>query len=201
MIKAIIFDLGGVLVTDVFAYFDPWLASQLGVPENDVREARKKHWLDYKLGRVNGAAFVKRIIDDVGGKADARSMFEESYSFVTIKPEMTNVVADLRKTGKYKLAVLSNNGNEWSDYSRKTMRLGTFFDVWISSSKVHLKKPDAGIYLLAAKKLKVEASECVFIDNLKRNVEGAVACGMKGILFKDADRLIPELKKIGVAAR
>jgi epoxide hydrolase-like predicted phosphatase len=68
------------------------------------------------------------------------------------------------------------------------------FDVVIRSDEVRLRKPQPEIYLLAAARLGVSPSECVFVDDLLQNVEGARAVGMEAFVHRSAEFTIPKLE-------
>jgi hypothetical protein len=70
--------------------------------------------------------------------------------------------------------------------------------VVINSARVGLAKPDVRIFHLAAERLGVPASACVFTDDLAHNVEGARAAGMRAFQFQDAAHLESELRALGV---
>ena len=98
---------------------------------------------------------------------------------------------------KYRLALLSNLApvHDVINIRRKYSR---FFRTKILSYKVHLAKPDTRIYKLAAKRLRLQPKECVFIDDKLRNVKGARKAGMKSIHYKNITQLKKDLKKCGV---
>jgi len=56
----------------------------------------------------------------------------------------------------------------------------------VASSDVHLIKPDVALYKYLCTKYKLQAEQCVFADDKAVNVEGALAAGMQGIVFRDA---------------
>jgi len=68
------------------------------------------------------------------------------------------------------------------------------FDQVVISGEVGLRKPQPEIYLLAAERLRVEPSECVFVDDFKINADGAAAVGMLGIQHRNAGETIPRLE-------
>ncbi|MFD0923609.1 HAD-IA family hydrolase [Saccharopolyspora rosea] len=59
------------------------------------------------------------------------------------------------------------------------------FDAVLLSGDLGIAKPDPAIYRLAADRLGVDPSRCVFVDDLRTNVDGAVATGMVGIHHRD----------------
>jgi epoxide hydrolase-like predicted phosphatase len=70
------------------------------------------------------------------------------------------------------------------------------FDVRVLSGEEGVRKPDPEIYRRAARKLGVDPAECVFVDDLPSNVEGARAVGMAGVLHRDAAITIPKLESL-----
>ncbi len=198
MIKAIFFDLGGVLTRDLFPLMESYLSGLTGVPYPKVREIRKQYWLDYELGRMDGVKFFSLQIKDMGVNLNAEEVLTKSLELLSVKQETLSIVKRLKDTGKYDLGVLSNNTDEWSEYTENDLGLGQYFDAWIISSHHHIKKPDKEIYDLAAEKLGLKTSDCLFIDNTQRNVDGAIAAGMQSIRFTDAEKLEKDLKELGI---
>ena len=80
--------------------------------------------------------------------------------------------------------------NSWvmDHYDRRL--IGELFDVVVISAEVGLHKPQPEIYLLAAERLGLEPADCVFVDDLRENCDGAEAVGMTAVLHRDADATI-----------
>jgi HAD superfamily hydrolase (TIGR01509 family) len=88
---------------------------------------------------------------------------------------------------RYKTALLSNVGRGFLDNLFTKEELKELFDTEILSSEVHMMKPSAGIYLLAAERLGVQPTQCVMVDDLLRNVDAAKEVGMFGIQYTTVD--------------
>ena len=73
------------------------------------------------------------------------------------------------------------------------------FDGGVASCEVHVNKPAPRIYQALLDQYGLKASECVFIDDLSLNVEGAIHAGMPGLVFRGVERLRGELAAMGVA--
>jgi len=198
MIKAIFFDLGGVLVNDLFPLMESYLSGISGKPYPLVREVRKQYWLDYELGRMDGVKFFQLQIDDLGVDLNAEEVLAKSIEVLKTRPEVVEIVRMIRATGKYTLGVLSNNTDEWFEHTKNELGLGDLFDVWVCSSHHHVKKPDAEIYRIAAEQAGLPTQNCLFIDNRQHNIDGAKAAGMKGIVYTCPEKLRSELKRLGV---
>ena len=71
--------------------------------------------------------------------------------------------------------------NSWGVDAYPTELLDDHFDDVVISAEVGLRKPDPAIFALAARRLEVDVTACVFVDDLDLNVEAARAVGMRGI--------------------
>jgi HAD superfamily hydrolase (TIGR01509 family) len=90
--------------------------------------------------------------------------------------------------GDYKTALLSNIGRGFIVRLFTAKEREELFDAEILSNEVNLMKPDKAIYQLTASTLDVQPSECIMIDDLLINVEGAKAAGMHGILYESPEQ-------------
>jgi FMN phosphatase YigB (HAD superfamily) len=86
--------------------------------------------------------------------------------------------------------------NSWSTshYDRKLLR--ELFDVAVISAEVHLHKPQPEIYLLAAERLGVEPAQCIFVDDLRENCEGAETVGMTAVRHRNPSGSIGRLSEL-----
>ena len=81
------------------------------------------------------------------------------------------------------------------------MGIYDLFDDVISSAVVGMAKPDHKIYRLAAERLELPTEECLFIDDLKRNVEAEREVGMSAVHFRvdKGDDLAAQFAALGVS--
>src|SRR4029453_9737802 len=86
--------------------------------------------------------------------------------------------------------------NSWSTahYDRKLLE--ELFDAVVISAEVGLHKPQPEIYLLAAERLEVEPAECIFVDDLRENCEGAEAVGVVALPHRRADETLARLREL-----
>ena len=126
------------------------------------------------------------VVDDVGVLSGVRD--DEAAA-------ITDALRRLRAAG-LRTGLLSNAGGcgrpDWPD----------LFDAVVLSGLAGVAKPDRAAYELVADRLGVPASRCVFVDDLRRNVLGAVAAGMTGVHHGAPDTTVEELEVLtGVALR
>jgi putative hydrolase of the HAD superfamily len=99
----------------------------------------------------------------------------------------------------YQTSILSNADLTLEERLRDTLKLHHLFDDIVCSAVVGMAKPDARIYQLAAERLRLTPEECVFIDDLERNVLAARETGMSAVHFRvDRDSLAEQLAELGV---
>ncbi len=188
MIKAVIFDLGGVVLKNgVVAAYSKYPAFE--------KIFKEKYILKVELGQMSEDELWKGLTVDLP-EVNIGELKDYIFSqFAPIK-EVWQLIDSLR--GKYKLGLLTNNIKGWVERLDKRFNFHSLFGVIVDSSQVGIRKPNSAIYLLAADKLNVKPQECIFIDDLEENAVGARKAGMYGIWFKDPSQLEEELKKLKV---
>lgn len=187
MIKAIIFDCFGVLAGSGFKEIYSRAGGTLdkdGAFLDDVLAAANS-------GHMSSREMHQQVADRIG------MSYEEWH--VTIEQgerpneELLTYIAELKKN--YKTAILSNanHGTMQRRFSPEQLKL---FDQSIVSAEVRLIKPDLEIYQLAADRLGVETSECVFTDDSPLYCEAARASGMQSIWYQDFKQFRSDLEDI-----
>lgn len=137
------------------------------------------------------AVFGKRL-----GLAHPAGLIDSMFAGMEPEPEMVEAVRQLRSSG-LKAGLLSNS---WSTdhYDRKL--LAELFDTVVLSADVGMHKPQPEIYRLAAERLGVAPEECLFVDDLKENCDGAEAVGMTAIWHRSPPETIARLSELtGIA--
>lgn len=101
------------------------------------------------------------------------------------KSGMEKLIGGLLDRG-YRLYILSNAGYSFHDFSYKIKHLERFSGILVSAEE-KLLKPDPAIYLRLCEKFHLKPEECLFIDDLQANIEGARSVGMTGYCFEDGN--------------
>lgn len=199
MIKAGIFDIGGVLLrwTNLPLFED--VDQTLLVTE----EQRNEHWLKYmnllEVGKITEAEFWQGFIKDTGatGVLPEGSLLQRRFKeLLTIDDEVLKIPHELKKQG-LKIAIISNTIKPHAE-AMKATSLFDGFEVIILSNEVGHRKPGNEIFDLTLKKLEVIPEEAFFVDDLPVNADAASAFGIHGIVFHDKDQLLSEIIDLGV---
>ena len=204
-IKAIIFDIGGVLYLGKYTYFH--IKSHRNGVHLDISKKLKisiDHWFDAidstyadaiegKISEAKSLSIISKNlkINKTKLQKTIRQQYKKHFSE---NKELFKTALKFKKSG-YKIAILSD---QWA-FSKEVLvhkkYYKKFFPVIISCD-VGMRKPDMKIYKLTLKKLKLKPYETIFIDNRNWNLDPAKKLGMKTILFKNNKQTIRELKKI-----
>jgi putative hydrolase of the HAD superfamily len=204
-IKAVLFDLGGVLTTGPFESFAQYERAH-GLPEGLIRQMNATNpdtnaWAGFERGELDFATFCERFEAEgraLGHEVDAATIMASIRG--EMRPEMIEVVEFCR--GRFKTAALTNNfvSTEPTSGEDPLGVVGHLFDVVIESSKVGVRKPDPRFYEMACEALDVVPREAVFLDDLGINLKPARAMGMQTIKVVSATQAIGDLYGIlGVA--
>ena len=185
MIKNIITDMGNVLLR-----FDPEVSlNEFCSTEESKNIIRKElfngpEWIEGDLGIIKNGDRYEKVRYRVPEKY--RSELKECVAHwdicMTPIEGAKEFFANMKAAG-YAIYVLSNACSKFYEYFPRYYDLA-FFDGIVVSSDIHIIKPDERIYKYLLDKYRLTASECLFIDDVQKNVDGAEAVGINGFLFR-----------------
>lgn len=197
MIKCIVFDIGGVIVEDLSNPLLEYLSKKHRKQFGNLKAKYRLYYYEYRIGKITEKEFWQKFIKSADIKETPASMKRYARRFFNKKVKGTlDIARELKKD--YKLAILSNHTKEWVDYLNKKHKLKTLFNPIVISYDEGCAKPEPKIYDALLKKLKLKSNECLFIDNRESNDITADSLGFNNIIFKDAEQLVHELKKLGL---
>jgi putative hydrolase of the HAD superfamily len=121
-------------------------------------------------------------------------MFDQSQPI----PESLSFIGKLARARRCAMVSLNNESLEINEYRIRKFHLRDYFEVFLSSCYLGVRKPTPAIYKLALRITQCEPSESVMIDDRSLNLEFAKEQGMRTIQFKSVGQLGGELAKLGV---
>ena len=200
MIKNIILDVGRVLV----AWQPKELMKELGVSDEAIAVLAEALfssgvWNEADRGVMSDEEFLEFAISKAPEyDKEIRLFWNNIEKAIWQFPYVKEWILAMKKAG-YRVYILSNYGN-WTFEKTKAEALNflEYVDGAILSYQVKKIKPDAEIFESLFKKYNLQAEECVFLDDLSANIEGAKAVGMHGIVFTGLKEALVELEKLGV---
>ena len=187
MIKAIIFDFFGVLVTEGFKQFrETHFAGD---------EAKEQQAIDLinqvDSGLISTGEFTSKL-----AKLAGISESELDEQLGNNKPNLPLIAYISQQLNrKYKLSILSNSSENYPEKLLEHKDLELFDDILLSY-RYHVIKPQSEIYQLAAERLGIEPSEAIFIDDSPSHCEGAKKAGMQSINYKNFSKIKEELEAL-----
>ena len=200
MIRAVISDLGRVVLWFDNNIFLRKLAERAGKPFSDVKATVHgdiELFRRFDGGVVTPYEVFERVTGLVGADISYEAFFEMYNDIFSLNAPAVDILARVKAAG-YKTLLLSNTDPERFGFVRTRFPEILFFDEYVLSYELKLLKPDPAIYLAAARLAGTQPQECVFIDDMEENVKGAIATGLAGILYRPETDLAAELKKLGL---
>jgi putative hydrolase of the HAD superfamily len=193
--KAVIFDLGGVLIERAFPPFSKHFGPHHGITAAKVSASLRRHWDPFCLGQISENEYWRRFSADLGIQNHPKKYGRLLRECFVLNNEVFEVAVQLR--GQCALAILSNISKEWLDYLLKKYPLQKTFRYVFASAELGLAKPRTKserdtkeMYLHAAEVMRLRPEDCVFVDDHEENLVPAAQIGMRPFLF----RSIKELK-------
>ncbi len=195
-IKAIIWDMGGVLLRTENLQPRLNLAKKLGVTYSMLNELvfSSPTSLQAEAGQIPRSAHWQTVAQTLNlHDSEIEDFFKEWFSGDHCDYALVGYIQQLRL--KFKTALLSNVWGEMREVVERNYGFLDAFDQTIFSYEVKLVKPDPRIYLLMIERLGVLAGEAVFIDDFEKNILGAQSVGIHSILFQNSQQVRADLEK------
>lgn len=195
-IKAVFFDLGGVIVRTEFQAPRQQLAERLGMEYDDLVKIvfDSDSGIKATTGEINSDAHWDSVLKRLKRPAsELVAIRDEFFAGDIVDRTLLDYVRSLR--GKYKTGLISN---AWSDLRDFIVRekFDDAFDTLIISSEVGAAKPEPKIFQIALEQFGVRPNEAVFVDDFLINIEGCEKVGMKGIHFENPETALQQLEKL-----
>jgi putative hydrolase of the HAD superfamily len=194
--NGLLLDFGGVLTTNVFDSFRDFC-----VAEGLEPDAVKRLFRDQPRARelVRGLETGDLSEDEFGERFgelleidDRTGLVDRMFGTLRADERMVGAVRRARAAG-IRTGLVSNSMGA-GRYDRATFP--ELFDGVVISGDVGMHKPQPEIFLLGAERAGVAPEQCVFVDDLRENCEGAEAVGMTAVLHRGPDTTLPELRRL-----
>jgi glucose-1-phosphatase len=200
MIRAIVLDFGNVV-----GFFDHRLASSRLAEHTDL-SADEVHGIlfrgtledDYESGRLTTPQFIARLRKECKLRSSDEEIVRAYSEIFWANPDVCRLLTELK--GRYALLLASNTTELHSlQFRRQFADVLEAFDALVLSHEIGVRKPSREFFEHCQRLAGCPATECVFIDDLRANVDGARRCGWNGIVYTSASELRRELAELGVS--
>jgi len=198
-LRGLIVDWGGVLTAPIDEALSAW-AGHEGIDLAIYRTVMKR-WIEpasspiheLERGRLAPDEFERllaKAFRDEGVAVDADGLLARMLDGLReLSDDMVNLVRRARRHD-LKTALLSNS---WGEHYPEHLWVGAF-DAVVISGRVGMRKPDQEIFVHTAELLGLAPAQCVMVDDLSVNIQGAVAAGMVGVLHRSYGETADELE-------
>jgi putative hydrolase of the HAD superfamily len=188
MVKAVIFDCFGVIISDSLTVMVDELSRTKPEQAKEIREMMRA----CNQGLLDSETVNKHIAEVLG--LDYQSYRQKVREGEMKDPRVLRLIKELR--GKYKSAMLSNITVSGMERRFSEAERAEYFDEMVVSAAIGHVKPDPEAYEITAEKLGVEPSECVFIDDKESFCQAAEAVGMKSVWYREFEQARADLEKL-----
>lgn len=200
MIRTIIFDFGNVV-----GFFDHWrtlhrLAPFSAIAPEDILEQVYLGELGepFESGQLTVEEFCQRFRQRCSLTCDDDFLINAIADIFWPNPDICNLVPQLK--GGYRLLLGSNtneiHANHFLNQFADTL---AHFDELVLSHRIGARKPRAAFFEECLQRAQCAPAECLFIDDIPENIQGARRCGMQGVVYIPHSQLSLHLRTLGIA--
>ncbi|HEX4304783.1 MAG TPA: HAD family phosphatase [Solirubrobacterales bacterium] len=204
-IEAVVSDFGGVLTTPLMNSFLA-LQDAHGVAAEDFGKAMRaaaaagdgeNPLFKLERGDVKEAEFLETLRDALeplmGHRPELHRFREVFFDALEPNEPMIELMRECKRDGK-RMAMLTNNVQEWEPLWRTMLPVDEIFEIVIDSGFVGYRKPERQIYEITLERLGLPASACLFVDDLEVNIEAARELGFNAVHYREPDQAIAEVR-------
>ncbi len=209
MVKAVIWDFGGVFTTSPFEAFARF-EKENGLPEDIIRRVNSTNHLDNAWAKFERSDVTMDEFDELFAQEakalcgqEVRGRDVVALLSGDVRPEMVAALKTIKEKG-LRVACITNNvasgeGAGMATTSAKAAAVQAIMDEFehiIESSKAGVRKPHPKIYQMALEALGIEGPDAVYLDDLGINCKAAHEQGMKAIKVTGADQALADLEEV-----
>lgn len=201
MIKAVIFDVGGVLIRTQDYVPRRALEQRLGLAEweSETLVFSGDDGTKAQQGAITDAELWRRIARRLQLDEELLRQFREAFWAGDVLDR--NLIAHIERlhAAGYQTAIISNATDNLRRLLSAEHQIAAAFDLIVCSAEEKVMKPDPEIYRRTLERLQRRPSETIFVDDSKPNIDAARALGMHAIHYREGVDLSRALAQLGVA--
>ena len=199
-ISTILWDVGGVLLTNGWDH-----AGRTAVLEHfsvDIASVEPRHEVandPWEKGLMTVEQYLLQTVFFEPRPFTPAAFLQQMKEQSQLLPNgAIRILQELAASEEVELAMLNNEARELNDYRIERFALGLYFDVFLSSCYLGLRKPDAKIFEVALDVLQRDPEEVAFIDDREQNCAAAAALGIHAIRYHDEAQCVQALEHLGL---
>jgi len=197
MIKAIIFDVTGVMTSKEDPVTIQWAARKYKIKKSVLEPIYNRCFTQYELGKFNTAGFHKKFFKAIKKPVD-KGFLRKKLSFKKPVLKVMQFVKQLAK--KYPVYYLTNESSDYWSWvvSDKRYPLDKIVRKGFVSARIGHRKPSSAIFRHVLKQIRRKPSEVLYFDDTMRHVKGARKVGINAVQFTTLQKCRKDLKRYKV---
>jgi len=204
-IQAIVSDFGGVLTTPLMGSFLA-LQDQHGISVESFGEAMRAAaqagdgeipLFKLERGAITEPEFLEQLRDGLeqrlGHRPELHRFREIFFEALDPNEPMIDLMRELKASG-LRMAMLTNNVQEWEPLWRTMLPVDDIFELVVDSGYVGYRKPEKQIYEITLERLGLPAEACLFVDDMEVNCDAARELGFTAVQYQDPAQAIADVR-------
>jgi putative hydrolase of the HAD superfamily len=199
-ISTILWDVGGVLLTNGWDHNERHsVLSRFGVNIDAFEQRHPDANDDWEKGLLTIEQYLDKTIFYEPRNFSATEFLDAMKAeSKVLEDSALGILGKIAASDSIMLGMLNNEARELNDHRIDAFKLRDYFQIFLSSCYVGLRKPEARMFELALDVLKRDPAEIAFVDDRAGNVQAAKAAGMHGIHYQGSEQLRAEFKKLNI---
>jgi epoxide hydrolase-like predicted phosphatase len=197
VIRAVVFDIGGVLEITPDLGVDRRWEARLGLPAGEIGERMTDVWTGGALGTITLDDVHLALMDRLGLDQQQLTAFMADVwrEYVgSANAELIEYARGLRP--RYLTGILSNSFVGAREREQAAYGFEELVDDIVYSHEAGMAKPDPRVYALVCERLGARPGETVFLDDVGQNVAGARDVGIHAVHYRDNAQAIEEIERL-----
>jgi putative hydrolase of the HAD superfamily len=195
-IRALVLDYGGVISKPQNPENVNNMLQILSKDDNDFRSVYRSSRENYDNGQLSGEEYWHGILQHYGLEQNDSKVIKLIQEDIESWTQIDDLMIQFIKKNRQKLhtlAIISNMTRDCLVFMKKHFQWLELFDELTFSCDLGMNKPDAKIYEVFLGRIEIPPPECLFVDDMVENVDGAMKSGMNAIHFKSFTQFRQEL--------
>ena len=196
-IRAVVFDIGGVLEIDPDLGVGRSWETRLGLPPGELDERMGDVWAGGSIGTITLDEVHRALRDRLGLDDGQLAAFMADIWRQYLGTPNTELIEYARRLRpRYRTGILSNSFVGAREREQEAYGFEELVDEIVYSHECGMSKPDPRSYALVCERLGALPGETVFVDDYDPNITAAREAGLHAVLFTDNDTVIGEIGRL-----
>ena len=197
VIRAVVFDIGGVLETTPGLGVTQLWETRLRLPAGELNQRMSDVWAGGGIGTITEEDVRQAITDRLGLDGQQLAAFMADVWREYLGTANTGLIEYARRLRpRYRTGILSNSFVGAREREQAAYGFEDLVDEIVYSHEAGMSKPDPRVYALICARLDVRANETVFLDDKDLCVDGAREAGLHAVLYQNNAQAIAEIEKL-----